>query len=282
MENTILTWLMYFAVYAFLGWVTEVVFFTLKEGKFVNRGFLNGPLCPIYGFGVVGVVLLLEPIKDTLILLFLGATIICTAIEFVTGAVLKKLFHDTWWDYSKEPFNIKGYVCLRFSIMWGLACVLVVRGVHPSISDVVEMMPVWLEIVIAAAFYIFLVCDLIVTVRGINKVNKGLKIMAERMHDISDTTGYVISEAARLVDEKGDEIKENIDERVEELSARESARMDAFIAFMTDPNLAKQRRLRIAFPTMHENFKDRILRETGEDFREQMEELFEKISRKVD
>ena len=141
MIEKIIVLLLMFAVYSVLGWVTEVVFFALKTGEFVNRGFLNGPVCPLYGFGVVGVVILMLPIQDNTVLLFLGSMVFCTLIEFITGLVLKYLFHDTWWDYSEEPFNIGGYVCLRFSIMWGLACVGVIRLLHPAVSDVIAVTP---------------------------------------------------------------------------------------------------------------------------------------------
>ena len=99
MIEKIIVLLLMFAVYSVLGWVTEVVFFALKTGEFVNRGFLNGPVCPLYGFGVVGVVILMSPVQDNTVLLFLGSMVFCTLIEFITGLVLKYLFHDTWWDY---------------------------------------------------------------------------------------------------------------------------------------------------------------------------------------
>lgn len=85
-----------FFIYAFLGWCTEVAFAACKEGRFVNRGFLNGPVCPIYGFGVVGVALALRPVMDSLPLLFLGSVVITSLIEFVTGFVLEKVFHAKW------------------------------------------------------------------------------------------------------------------------------------------------------------------------------------------
>ena len=127
-----------FFIYAFLGWCTEVAFAACKNGRFVNRGFLNGPVCPIYGFGMVGVAVLLEPLKDNLLLLYLGSAVITTVIEYITGLLLERIFHAKWWDYSNMPLNIGGYVCLLFSLIWGAMCVAIVKFVHPVIAGMVE------------------------------------------------------------------------------------------------------------------------------------------------
>ena len=120
--------LWYFYIYGFLGWCSEVAFAAVAHGKFVNRGFVNGPICSIYGFGVMSVLLVLGPLKSSLWLLFGGSVLFTSAIEYLTGWVLEKVFHDKWWDYSKRPLNIKGYVCLEFSVLWGLACGVRVCG----------------------------------------------------------------------------------------------------------------------------------------------------------
>ena len=96
-----------FFIYSFLGWCTEVAFAAVRHGKFVNRGFLNGPVCPIYGFGVLMVVLLLQQLQDNLLILFIGSVIVTSAIEFLTGWILETVFHAKWWDYSQNKFNLK-------------------------------------------------------------------------------------------------------------------------------------------------------------------------------
>ncbi|MDE7389351.1 MAG: putative ABC transporter permease [Lachnospiraceae bacterium] len=112
-----------FISYAFLGWCAEVIYAASIKGHYINRGFNTGPVCPIYGVGMLSVLMFLEGIKDNLPLLFISSVIFTSVIEFLVGFVLEKLFHEKWWDYTNEPFNIKGYICLRFSILWGLACV---------------------------------------------------------------------------------------------------------------------------------------------------------------
>lgn len=134
-----LLWL--FFIYAFLGWCTEVAYAALDTGKLVNRGFLNGPLCPIYGCGMAAVLTLLLPLQDNLLILFAGGMLLTTLIELVGGWALKTLFHTTWWDYSDKPFNLGGYICLEFSILWGIGATIMVRVVHPVVMKLVLAIP---------------------------------------------------------------------------------------------------------------------------------------------
>ena len=130
-----------FLIYAFLGWCAEVAFAAVHKGIFINRGFLNGPVCPIYGVGMLVVVTLLWGLRSNLILLFLGSAGLTTALEYATGWILEKFFHDKWWDYSDKPFNVKGYICLEFTILWGLAAAFIVGAVHPFVFILIKKTP---------------------------------------------------------------------------------------------------------------------------------------------
>ena len=134
-----LVWI--FIIYAFIGWCTEVSYAALDRGIFVNRGFLNGPYCPIYGCGVVIVVAALTPLKDNLLILFAGSFLLTSILEYITGFILEKVFHNKWWDYSNKPFNLHGYVCLKFSIYWGLACTFIMDVIHPIIYKGITIIP---------------------------------------------------------------------------------------------------------------------------------------------
>ena len=155
-----------FIIYAFLGWCSEVAFAAVNKGKFVNRGFLNGPVCPIYGVGMLIVVLCLWNLRDRPLLLFLGSALLTTALEFVTGFVLERFFHDKWWDYSEQPLNIGGYVCVLFSLIWGVFCVLIVKIIHPLIYKVLTMIPLVLGIVVMACLAVGLLADLPFNIKG--------------------------------------------------------------------------------------------------------------------
>jgi uncharacterized membrane protein len=170
-----------FFIYAFLGWCTEVVYAALNESKFINRGFLNGPYCPIYGFGVIAVVNLLTPIHDNLFLLFLGSVFVTSVIELFTGFILEKIFKHRWWDYSDRPFNIGGYICPLFSLMWGLACLIVVDRIHPMVLRLINIIPDMFSVIILIAFTIAFVIDIIATINTIFKLNKKM----ERIEELS-------------------------------------------------------------------------------------------------
>ena len=127
-ERVYLTEFYYFAlsffVYGFLGWCTEVAYAAVKQGKFVNRGFLNGPICPVYGIGVGVVVQFLTPVENNIVLLYISSTILVTVIEGITGFLLEKIFHNKWWDYSDQPFQLFGQICLPFTILFSGLCAL--------------------------------------------------------------------------------------------------------------------------------------------------------------
>lgn len=194
-----------FLIYSFLGWCTEVVFQAACHGKFINRGFLNGPVCPIYGFGVLGVVICLTPLKHSFILLFVGSVILTSALEFVTGFVLEKFFHDKWWDYSNEPFNLMGYICLLFSLLWGIACVIVIDVIHPIIMRAVDWIPHTLGIVLICIFLAAMIADAVVSISAAVKMKHRLirmEELAEKLHDVSDHIGASLAENAIDVREK--------------------------------------------------------------------------------
>ena len=144
----------FFYIYAFLGWCVEIAFHAVTTGHLVNRGMLAGPVCPIYGAGMFFLDAFTISLQHSWFSTFLGAMIVCTILELVVGLVLRALFHTQWWDYSKEPFNIAGLVCLRFSIYWGLGGAFLVKVVHPSIRDAVNVVPDSL-LTIPASYTIF-------------------------------------------------------------------------------------------------------------------------------
>ena len=207
--------ILYFFVYGFLGWCTEVAFAACKERKFVNRGFLNGPICPIYGIGVGIVVQFLTPYKENLVLLYIASVVMVTALEWVTGFILEKIFHNKWWDYSSMPLNLNGYVCLLFSLVWGMACVLIVKILHPLIHKALDFLPEFVGWTCIVLFGVTLFVDLYVTVTDILKMNRKLAKMNEiatELHRISDEIGENIyedvTEALELKEEMADRLKE--------------------------------------------------------------------------
>lgn len=105
--------ILYFFIYAFLGWVSECIYCSIGHKKIINRGFLNGPVCPIYGFGALIVIFFLKRYENNVLELFLYGIIVTSILEYITGYLLEMIFNTTWWDYSRKKFNIKGRVCLK-------------------------------------------------------------------------------------------------------------------------------------------------------------------------
>lgn len=211
-------------VYSFLGWCCEVAFAAVRRGIFVNRGFLNGPVCPIYGFGVLIVLLVLEPVKDNLALLFFGSMVLTSALEFFIGFIMEQFFHDKWWDYSENPFNIKGYICLEFSLVWGAACVLVVDVIHPMIFKLICAIPEKLSLWLMVFFTAVLISDAVITLWNMLKLPKRLRAIDElekAMTAVSDAIGEKVYEGV----ERSKERSEAFDEKHPELAER---RKEAF------------------------------------------------------
>ena len=214
-----LVWI--FIIYAFIGWCTEVSYAALDRGIFVNRGFLNGPYCPIYGCGVVIVVAVLTPLKDNLLILFIGSFLLTSILEYITGYLLEKVFHNQWWDYSDKPFNIHGYVCLKFSIYWGLACTFIMDVLHPIIYKGITLMPHIVGMILICIIMTVFFVDCGITVATILKFNKRLKVMdemAERIHKLSDEIGENIYENVTDIVEKSGEFQETHAELLDKLA----------------------------------------------------------------
>lgn len=257
--------LWYFIIYSFLGWCLEVVFCSVDTGKFVNRGFLNGPLCPIYGFGGAAVTLLLGPI-DNFFVLYVASVILCSLLELVGGFLLKKIFHTSWWDYSDEPLNIGGYICLKFSLLWGVACLVVVRFVHPVFLWLVDAVPFVLGVVLLCVLYAAIAADLIVTVVAVNNMNRELKeidAVSKTLHlgsdALAETLGGTAIKVAGKIDDldlktKRQKLSEAISEQREKLSQSiaQSEFASRFNQLMEKQAPVRDRLMR-AFPDMKNN-----------------------------
>ena len=266
--------ILYFFVYGFLGWCTEVIFGAFKQHRFVNRGFLNGPICPIYGVGVTLVIACLEAFQSNLLLLYISSVILVTVLEGVTGWAMDKLFHNKWWDYSKLPFNIGGYVCLLFSLIWGVACVFIVYFVHPLIHQVLSLIPHTAGIALIAILGIALLSDIIVTTSAIVKFNQYLELLkhiTDELHAISNQIGAELYQNVMHVLDMQESSRQKLDDVKLEVS--EEIRMQIVELKTRAQNLGEKvpkpaRRLLKAFPKLESrNYKAQL-----ELFRKKLEQ----------
>lgn len=153
----------YFIVYSVAGWLCEDVYVGIGKRKFVNRGFLYGPYCPIYGCGALIVLYPLMLLGDHPVLVFFGGMILTSALEYFTSWLMEKLFHEKWWDYSTYKFNINGRVCLLNSTLFGLMSLVVVFGIQPFVERWARSIPLQTMEIFLGAFTVCFVIDLIVT-----------------------------------------------------------------------------------------------------------------------
>ena len=198
----------YFLIYSCLGWCLEVIYAAVTTGTLINRGFLNGPVCPIYGFGMVIVLFALTPLSHSLFLLYLGGVILPSALELVGGWALYKLYHTRWWDYSDYPFNIGGYICLEFSLLWGVGTLIVMKLVHPIIANAVALIPPLVGLILMFLLYAIYAADTIATAFAASDLARDLDALekvADSMHAVSDAMTELLGTNAMAMDQKMDE-----------------------------------------------------------------------------
>lgn len=196
----------WFFLYGFIGWGVEVVYAAVKTHKLVNRGFLCGPICPIYGFGMVGLIysVSLIPMPDSgsmsAVAIFFIGMILTTAIELVGGWALFKIYHIRWWDYSNMKFNLGGYICPQFSLLWGLGSVLMIKVVHPLLARGSSPMPFNIMLIVDVVLLVLFVVDVAASTAaaiGLNKYLREIDELRAKLRVTSDKLTTVLGTGAQ-------------------------------------------------------------------------------------
>ena len=155
-----------FIIYSFVGWIGEEIWCTVGTRKIVKRGMLHGPICPIYGFGALGILFLVYPWRTTFVRLFLASVIVTSLLEYFSSWLLERLFRAKWWDYSDEKFNLNGRICLLNSVVFGLGGVALEHVMHPAVQYILAIPIVFQNTrTIALALASILTVDLLFTLR---------------------------------------------------------------------------------------------------------------------
>ena len=177
-------WLLFFFLYCFLGWVWESCYVSARQRRWVNRGFLHGPLLPIYGFGAVIILWATLPVRGSLALIFLLGMLAATALEYVTGAAMEALFKVRYWDYSGKPFNLNGHICLTCSLAWGAFSVLLVKVLHPPFEDLVLRLPAFLADALACVLTVYFTADTVRSFQAAMDLREVLTRLTEENEDL--------------------------------------------------------------------------------------------------
>ncbi len=167
-----------FIIYSFVGWLMETILVSTQSKEFVNRGFMNGPFCPIYGTGALTVYLFLTPIKSNIILVIVFGGIFATIIEYVTSAIMEKIFNAKWWDYSDKKFNLNGRICLSISICWGFLSAFMLYVLQPVLFNFINKIPRLAGEFIGTAIIGYFIGDIAITVFNILSINSKLEVIS--------------------------------------------------------------------------------------------------------
>lgn len=172
MIKTICIYILFFFVYSFLGWCLEVICKLITEKRFINRGILIGPICPIYGYGVLIMTLFFKKYLNEPITLFILIIVSCSILEYFTSYFLEKVYHTRWWDYSTKKFNINGRICLETMIPFGILGLLIMNYMNPIVFNLLNILPNYLIYILSTIFLITYIIDNIISCKIIYNIQK--------------------------------------------------------------------------------------------------------------
>ena len=196
--------LYYFIVffsYSVIGWFIESTYVSIKSKKIINRGFLIGPYCPIYGFGALVMIIYLEQYKNNLVTVFILATVICSILEYFTSFIMEKLFKTRWWDYSHEKFNLNGRICGKNAILFGLGGVIIIYIAHPLLKGLFECINTTLLLIITITCLIIYFTDIIISFNVMNRFKKtvtSLDLKKDSTQDFNKMVSEVITNHKKI------------------------------------------------------------------------------------
>ena len=213
MITTLEHYFLWFLFYSFVGWTYESILVSCQQHRLVNRGFLNGPLCPIYGTGAILGVAILGNVHNP-ITIFLISMVGATILEYTTSWVMEQLFHARWWDYSNFRFNLQGRVCLLGALIFGLGGVGVVLGSQPYVERVTDMIPLPMLHTLVTVLALITIIDLAVTVTGILEFEQVLDSVAQVVQDVAARAGGTWQRGSSAVSDRMRELSQDAVERL--------------------------------------------------------------------
>lgn len=212
MQYTIpeLLWLM--LTYSFLGWVLETAAGSIKSKKFVNRGFSTGPLCLVYGVSAVLLTLTMQELSGHFLALFLGCMVICTAVEWFTGKLLERLNQHKWWDYSNKRWNFDGYICLQYSLLWGILGAFSVRCFNYVLTVPFGMLPHLIQVILLLAAFVLMVLDIVASLAAVLRMKREIAVAGRWHNQLTIWTrrlgGWIVDMVGRRIEKAYPMLKE--------------------------------------------------------------------------
>ncbi len=200
MLDTINIYFLLFIIYSIVGWIMETIYTLITDKILSNRGFLIGPICPIYGVGAVLIIILLSDYFTHPLALFTLAIAICSILEYFTSYIMEKLFKARWWDYSNNKYNINGRICLETMIPFGLIACLLVYIINPFIYNLLIKIPNNITQILTIIITILLITDIITSFNIVNNFKNTIKkaSLEDRTEDINKYIKKLISKKSIL------------------------------------------------------------------------------------
>ena len=242
-----------FILFSFIGWICEVIYVGVTSAhKFVNRGFLHGPICPVYGFGGVVILMLPPSLYATWIPLFLASMILCTTVEYFVSWLMEKLFHTRWWDYSHYKIQLNGRICLLNSILFGFLGVVVIHFVYPLMIDLLNSLGQKVINVSGVIILAVLSVDIFFTVRKLvdfANVMKKLKELGETLNSHYGQEEWfkkgsfidMINSVIERAENRKEEFSQKILEKIEKLQNLHLPSVESFLKKFPSIKSAKYR-----------------------------------------
>lgn len=285
--KTVALYILLFFFYSAGGWLGESVYCSVPVRRWVNRGFLTGPLCPIYGTGAIAMALTLTPVKAvslhigsvsvTPLLVFLAGIAVCDTVEFITSILMEKLFHARWWDYSDKPFNIQGRICLGHSVYWGIAAILFIYLVHPFVLRIFAHLSGTVMYVVLAAVLVIFAVDLLSAIikaadirKLINSFHRVGQIISEHTENLRASFGKSTQE---LVD-RFDDVLKKLESLKDEVSQNMQSVMSIYEKSLSGDKKKKANRFIRINPSL-----EKIVRTKYEQLEKKAKELREMIEK---
>jgi len=181
-----------FFIYSSLGWCLEISYAAIKKRSFFNKGVLNGPLCPIYGIGMIFCSVFFDSLHDSLFFLFIACTAAVLLLEYFTGLMIERLYRKRWWDYSNYHYNLNGFVSVPFSALWGAGTAFLLKYVHPHLMFLLGKIPSFAGNLILGVLLFLLAADTISIIGFIFKnkrYHRSMENVAANMQALSHHIG---------------------------------------------------------------------------------------------
>ena len=248
-----------FFIYACLGWIMEIIHILITQRKLVNRGFLIGPYCPIYGYGAILMTLLLSNLVDYPILLFILGLLICSLLEYLTSFFMEKLFHARWWDYSHKKFNINGRVCLSNMIAFGLLGCLVMYVFNPFFIEKIHYIPSNILNILCGVFSVIYIIDSILSINIIKNIQVAKELIKDNTEEIKKKVMDEASELAYKIKTSKEEIAGKISEGKLEFSKKIENGKYVLVKKVTDNKEQLSKKVKLSQDELTKKVKEFLL-----------------------